>query len=74
MNFNYNDHHNPENIKKFIKFIFVIVIIMTMIPIVILFKSQSSDSDKKYKEYTFPVYAEIVDIVTEDNNTPTKSL
>lgn len=68
MNFNYNDHHNPENIKKFIKFIFVIVIIMTMIPIVILFKSQSTDSDKKYKEYTFPVYAEIVDIVTEDNN------
>lgn len=68
MNFNYNDHHNPENIKKFIKFIFVIVIIMTMIPIVILFKSRSSDSDKRYKEYTFPVYAEVVDIVTEDNN------
>ncbi len=68
MNYNYNDHHNPENIKKFIKFIFVIVIIMTLIPIVILFKSHSSDSDKKYKEYTFPVYAEIVDIVTEDNN------
>ena len=30
MNFNYNDHHNPENINKFMKFIFVIVIIMTM--------------------------------------------
>lgn len=68
MNFNYNDHHNPENIKRFIKFIAVIAIIMTLIPIVKIFRSQSSDSDKRYKEYTFPVYAEIVDIVTEDNN------
>lgn len=68
MNFNYNDNHNPENIKRFIKFIAVIAIIMTLIPIVKIFRSQSSDSDKRYKEYTFPVYAEIVDIVTEDNN------
>ncbi len=68
MNFNYNDHHNPENMKRVIKFIAVIAIIMTLVPIIRIFKVQSSDSDKRYKEYTFPVYAEIVDIVTEDNN------
>lgn len=68
MNSNYNDHHNPENMKRVIKFIAVIAIIMTLVPIIRIFRVQSSDSDKRYKEYTFPVYAEIVDIVTEDNN------
>lgn len=66
MNFNYNDYHNADSIKKFIKFIAVLVIIITLIPIVKIFRSQSSGSDKRYKEYTFPVYAEIVDITTED--------
>ena len=68
MNSNYNVHHNPESIKKFLKFIVVLVIIITLIPFVKIFRNQSSDSDKRYKEYTFPVYAEIVDITTEDKD------